>query len=168
MTWVILRRSDSEKSSQEIVDEFINWVNNFCTTNNLPDIKHSATDEWILNLSYIDLMELSSEECYANAFCLMNYASFLQKKSDEIRGHLAWCNTAMDYLFSQKWDHYAGKFTPKEIIKQSIIRDVPDAQVLEKCRLRLGSVYHISAEQCKDVKTRVDLLQSLGKKRSFS
>lgn len=150
------------------LDEFIKWVNNFCKTHNLPNPKHNTDDELILNLSYADLMELSSEECYASAFCLMNYASFLQRTSDEIKGHLSWCNTAMDFLFSQKWDSYAGKFTPKEIIKQSIIRNMPDASVLEKCRLRLESVYNLSIEQCKDVKTRVDLLQNLGKKRSFS
>lgn len=154
------------------LDVFIAWVEGYCVENNIPDLEYNATDALILKMNYTSLLDLTSEECYANAICLMNYASMLQRESDKLKAHLSWCDAAMDYLFSQKWDAYcvssSGTYTPKEIIKQSIMRDTPHAQDLEKCRLRLESVYNIAVEQCKDVKTRVDLLQSLGKKRSFS
>jgi hypothetical protein len=154
------------------LDVFILWVDEYCVENNIPNLEYDATDALILKMGYNALLDLTSEECYANAICLMNYASSLQKEADKLKSHLSWCNAAMDYLFSQKWDAYSvssgGSYTPKEIIKQSIIRNTPYAQDLEKCRIRLDSVYNIVVEQCKDVKTRVDLLQSLGKKRSFS
>lgn len=150
------------------LNDFVEWVDNYCVKNNIPDPQYDPSDSFILQMDYTSLLDLSAEECFANALCLMKYASFLQKKSDVINGHLSWCVEALDYLFSQQWDNYSGKFTPKEVIKKSIIQDNSYAQELEKSRLRLKSVYDIAIEQCKDIKKRVNLLQDLGKKRNFS
>ena len=150
------------------LSEFIEWVDNYCSEHHVPDPQFNGSDSFILQMDYTALLDLSAEECFANAICLMNYASVLQKKADTLNGHLSWCIEALDYLFSQQWDNYSGKFTPKEVVKKSIIQGNSYAQELEKCRLRLKSVYDITIEQCKDIKKRVNLLQDLGKKRNFS
>ena len=150
------------------LDEFISWIDNFCSDNNIPEPVYDSADSFLLKMDYTKLLELSSEECYANAICLMNYASFLQKKADKIGGHLSWCNEALNFLFSRQWNDYSGSYAPKEVIKKSIISGNSYAEELEKCRIRLQSAHTIVMEQCKDIKKRVNLLQDLGKKRSFS
>jgi hypothetical protein len=160
--------ADDYREKIKGLDVFVDWVDNYCIENHIPNVEYNATDAFILQMDYTSLLELSSEECYVNAICLMNYASNIQKTADKIKSHLSWCDAAINYLFSKKWEKYSVAFQPKEVIQQSIIDSDPYAQEVEKCRIRLRSVYNISIEQCKDIKKRVELLQDLGKKRSFS
>ena len=162
-----METNDSGKKIKGL-DEFVSWVDSFCEDNHIPNIKYNEDDEAPMKLEYGEIISLSSEECFAQAMILMNYASYLQKKLDTLDSHLSWCDNAMNYLFSHEWDNYTGKFTPKEIVKKSIIKGNSYAQELEKCRIRLSSGVRLISEQCKDVKKRVSLLQDLGKKRSFS
>ena len=150
------------------LNDFVEWIDSFCKENNIPDLQYSGTDAFILQMDYTALLDLNAEECFANALCLMNYASFLQKKADKIGGHLSWCNEALNFLFSRQWNNYTGSYAPKEVIKKSIISGNSYAEELEKCRIRLESAHTIAIEQCKDIKKRVNLLQDLGKKRNYS
>lgn len=162
-----MEESDSNSKIKGL-SEFIEWTDSYCIENSIPDPQYSATDAFILQLDYQALLELNAEECFANAICLMNYASFLQKKADKIGGHLSWCNEALNFLFSRQWNDFSGSYAPKEVVKKSIISGNSYAEELEKCRIRLQSAHTITIEQCKDIKKRVSLLQDLGKKRNFS
>ena len=159
---------DDITSKIEGLNKFVAWIDDYCKENHVPDPQYNGSDAFILQMDYQAFLDLSAEECFANALCLMNYASFLQKKADKIAGHLSWCNEALNFLYSRLWNDYSGSYAPKEVIKKSIIAGNSYAEELERCRIRLELAYTIVIEQCRDIKKRVNLLQDLGKKRNYS
>lgn len=159
-----LNTNDDE--SIELLDKFTDWVNSFCKENNIIEYKDSNEYEPILSLSNDDIIGLSSDECFANAITLMNYAGRLQKKHDLINSQYNWCVEALNFLYSKYWDRY-DKYLPAEIKKKCIIGENSFAQRVEKCRLRLYASVEMLSETIKDIKKRVTLFQDLGKSRSY-
>lgn len=152
--------------SVEVLNKFTEWVENFCRENGIIDYKDSDQYAPIINLRNEDILSLSSDECFANAITLMNYAGLLQKKYDLIHSQHNWCVEALNFLYAKYWDRY-DKFLPAEIRKKSIIIENSFAQSIEKSRLRLYSGMQMLSETVKDIKKRVSLFQDLGKARSF-
>jgi|688.fasta_scaffold604560_2 hypothetical protein len=152
--------------SIEVLQKFTNWVETFCKENNIIEYKDRNEYEPIINMSNGEILSLSSDECFANALTLMNYAGILQKKYDLIDSQYNWCIEALNFLYAKYWDNY-DKFLPAEIRKKSIISDNSFAQSIEKCRLRLYASMQILSETTKDIKRRVTLFQDFGKSRSF-
>lgn len=148
------------------LDEFTNWVEEFCKDNNLIEYKDSEHYDYIINMPHEDILSLSSDECFANALTLMNYAGTLQKKHDLIDSQYNWCNEAMNTLYAKYWDRY-DKFLPAEVRKKSILIENSYAQAVEKNRVRLYASMQILREMSKDIKKKVSLFQDLGKSRSF-
>ena len=152
--------------SIEVLQKFTDWVETFCKENNIIEYKDRNEYEPIINMSNGEILSLSSDECFANALTLMNYAGILQKKYDLIDSQYNWCIEALNFLYAKYWDNY-DKFLPAEIRKKSIISDNSFAQSIEKCRLRLYASMQILSETTKDIKRRVTLFQDFGKSRSF-
>lgn len=152
--------------SIKFLDDFTEWVNSFCKENGIIEYKDRNEYEPIVNMSHDDILCLSSDECFANAITLMNYAGTLQKKHDLINSQHNWCIEALNFLYAKYWDRY-DKFLPAEIRKKSIIAENSFAQNIEKCRLRLHAGMEVLSETAKDIKKRVTLFQDLGKSRSF-
>jgi hypothetical protein len=152
--------------SIEVLQKFTNWVEAFCTENNIIEYKDRDEYEPIINMTNGELLSLSSDECFANALTLMNYAGILQKKHDLVDSQYNWCIEALNFLYAKYWDNY-DKFLPAEIRKKSIISENSFAQSIEKCRLRLYASMQILSETTKDIKKRVTLFQDFGKSRSF-
>jgi hypothetical protein len=155
-----------DDESVEVLDRFTEWVENFCKDNNIIEYKDSNEYEPILSLSNEDIIGLSSDECFANAITLMNYAGRLQKKHDLINSQYTWCVEALNFLYAKYWDRY-DKYLPADIKKKSIIAENSFAQKVEKCRLRMYASLGMLSETTKDIKKRVTLFQDLGKSRSF-
>ena len=152
--------------SIEALDKFTKWVESFCVENNIVPYKDSDSYASILDMSHDDIISLSSDECFANAITLMNYAGLLQKKYDFISVQHEWCVEALNFLYAKYWDRY-DKFLPAEVRKKSIILENSFAQGIEKCRIRLYAGMQMLSETTKDTKKRVTLFQDFGKTRSF-
>lgn len=149
------------------VDEFKDWINGFCESNHLPKYAFNSDVEDIINMSYGEIMALTSDECYSKSLILMNYASLLQRKLDNLDGQLQWCEQAITLLCSKYWNNY-DKFLPSDIRRQSILSENSYGQKLEESRIKLQSGITMLKETCKDIKKQVQILQELGKKRSYS
>lgn len=152
--------------SIEALDKFTAWVESFCKENGLIEYKDHKEYEPIINMTNGEILSLSSDECFANAMTLMNYAGILQKKHDIIDSQYNWCNEALNYLYSKYWNNY-DKFLPAEIRKKCIVSENSFAQSIEKCKIRLYSSLQLLSETTKDIKRRVTLFQDFGKSRSF-
>ena len=161
-----METSDSADHEVEGLKKFTQWIDNFCEDVNLIDHKDHEEFSQILNIAPEDILSLSSDECFANAIVLMNYASILQKRLDLINSQYAWCVEALNYLFAKQWSSY-DQYLPAEIKKQAIIAENSYAQSVEKSRLRLYASKQLLSETCKDVKKRVTLFQDLGKSRNY-
>jgi hypothetical protein len=121
----------------------------------------------IMKLTFEEILSLSSEECYAYATILMNYAGFLQKQLDRSSSLLSYCNGLSDYEFAKEWGNH-DKYMPAEIKKNAIMAENSYLLSIEKCRVRLRSACEMLSESCRDIKKRVSIFQDLGKKRSFN
>jgi hypothetical protein len=150
----------------DALEKFTQWIDSFCKENNIIPYKDSEHYEYIVNMPHEDILSLSSDECFANALTLMNYAGNLQKKHDLAYSQYNWCAEALNLLYAKYWDRY-DKFLPAEVRKKSIIMENSFAQSVEKCRLRLYASMQILCETTKDIKKKVTLFQDLGKSRSF-
>jgi len=148
------------------LDEFTSWVEAFCKQNNIIEYKDSEHYDHIVNMPHEDILSLSSDECFANALTLMNYAGTLQKKHDLIDSQYQWCTEAMNTIYARYWDRY-DKFLPAEVRKKSILIENSYAQVVEKIRLRLYASMQILNATAKDIKKKVSLFQDLGKARTY-
>lgn len=150
------------------LEDFTKWVEGFCRSSGLIEpVENDPMYEFILNLNHDKLIDLSAEECMTHAFILIGYVSALQKKLDLMISQHVWCVEAMNYLYARQWDNY-DKFLPSELRKQSIIRENTYAQAVEKQRLRLKAGIQMLEESCKDIRRKVDILQSLGKIRTYN
>jgi hypothetical protein len=143
------------------------WLETFCDTQHIPNITFDKSYEDSAYMEYEDIMNLTSEECYAHAFTVMNYVGYLQKKLDLSRAMHNWCINALDFLYSKVWNNY-DKWLPAEIRKKSIIAENSFADVVQKNEIRLSSTIFMLEEGIKDLRKKVSLLQDLGKKRSFT
>ena len=76
---------DITESTTNPIEEFKLWIKGFLKENNLPSYEFHDEVDSVLVMSYDEIMGLTSEECYANALVLMNYASLLQSRLDSIR-----------------------------------------------------------------------------------
>jgi len=152
--------------SIDALNKFTQWVDSFCVENNIIPYKNSESFASILDMSHDDIISLSSDECFANAIVLMNYAGLLQKKCDLIDVQHNWCVEALNFLYAKYWDRY-DKFLPAEVRKKSILLENSFAQSIEKCRIRLYAGMQMLSETTKDIKKRVTLFQDFGKTRSF-
>lgn len=152
--------------SVEALQKFTKWVDEFCIEAGIVSYEDSEQYELIINMRHEDILSMSSDECFANAIILMNYAGLLQKKLDVIQSQYNWCNEALNYLSAKYWDRY-DKYLPAEIKKKSIIIENTYAQSIEKSRLRLYASSQVLSETCKDIKKRVSLFQDLGKVRNY-
>lgn len=148
------------------LSEFTKWVETFCVSNKIIEYKDSEHYDYIVNMPHEDILSLSSDECFANALTLMNYAGILQKKHDLIDSQYQWCTEAMNTIYARYWDRY-DKFLPAEVRKKSILIENSYAQVVEKSRLRLYAAMQILSETSKDIKKKVTLFQDLGKSRTY-
>lgn len=148
------------------LSEFTKWVETFCVSNKIIEYKDSEHYDYIVNMPHEDILSLSSDECFANALTLMNYAGTLQKKHDLIDSQYQWCTEAMNTIYARYWDRY-DKFLPAEVRKKSILIENSYAQVVEKSRLRLYAAMQILSETSKDIKKKVTLFQDLGKSRTY-
>lgn len=146
--------------------DFNEWVDNYCITNNIPSFEFNEDHKLVMGFSIQELNRLSSEETYAYAMVLMNYAGYLQKKLDVAQSQLYWCGQALEYLFAKHWNNY-DKFLPSEIKKKSILIDNSYAESVEKSRIRLQAALFFLEESCRDVKKRVSILQDMGKAKAF-
>lgn len=156
----------TSNESIEALNKFAEWVESFCVENNIVSYKNSESFVSILSMSHDDIISLSSDECFANAIILMNYAGLLQKKYDFIEVQHTWCVEALNFLYAKYWDRY-DKFLPAEVRKKSILLENSFAQNIEKCRIRLYAGMQMLSETAKDIKKRVTLFQDFGKTRSF-
>lgn len=148
------------------LSEFTKWVEAFCVSNKIVEYRDSDNYDYLINMPHEDILSLSSDECFANALTLMNYAGTIQKKHDIIDGQYQWCNEAMNMIYARYWDRY-DKFLPAEVRKKSILMENSYAQAVEKYRIRLYAGMQILSETAKDIKKKVSLFQDLGKSRSF-
>lgn len=156
----------TDDKSVEALNKFSEWVESFCVENSIVPYKDSESFASILDMSHDDIIGLSSDECFANAIILMNYAGLLQKKFDFIEVQHTWCVEALNFLYAKYWDRY-DKFLPAEVRKKSILLENSFAQSIEKNRIRLYAGMQMLAETTKDIKKRVTLFQDFGKTRSF-
>lgn len=143
------------------------WLDTFCDTQHIPDITFHPSYEEAAYMEYEDIMNLTSEECYANAFMVLNYAGFLQKKLDLSRAMHNWCLHALNFLYSKTWNDY-DKWLPPDVRKKSIVSENSYAEVVQKNEIRLYGTICMLEEGIKDLRKKATLLQDLGKKRSFS
>ena len=88
----------ADGESVEALRKFTNWVEAFCKENNIIEYKDREEYEPIINMTNGELLSLSSDECFANALTLMNYAGILQKKHDLIDSQYNWCIEALNFL----------------------------------------------------------------------
>lgn len=148
------------------LSEFTKWVEEFCVSNKIIEYKDNEHYDYIVNMPHEDILSLSSDECFANALTLMNYAGTLQKRHDLIDSQYQWCTEAMNTIYARYWDRY-DKFLPSEVRKKSILIENSYAQAVEKSRLRLYAAMQILSETSKDIKKKVTLFQDLGKSRTY-
>ena len=149
------------------INEFKEWIDGFCLSNHLPQYAFNSDVEDIINMPYNDIMSLSSDECYCKSLVLMNYASLLQRKLDSLEGQLQWCEQSITLLCSKYWNNY-DKFLPSDIRRQSILSENSYGEKLEESRIKIQAGITMLKETCKDIKRQVQILQELGKKRSYS
>lgn len=150
------------------LEEFTNWVDSFCKSAGLTEpVYDDPMYAFILDLNYESLVALSAEECIAYAYILINYVSGIQKKLDKMIAQNNWCIEALNYLYSKYWDNY-DKYLPSDLRRHSIIRENSYAQLVERQRLRLKGGIQMLEESCKDIRRKVELLQSLGKVRTYN
>ncbi len=148
------------------LDEFIEWVENYCVDNGIPDFPDSEEYREILEMKYEEIISLSSDECFAKAILLMNYAGLLQRKHDLVYSQYSWCREALNYLTGKYWNNF-DRWIPLEIRRQMVIIDNEYAKIVEAARLKLDAALQCSSEMIKDIKKRVSLLQDLGKTKGF-
>lgn len=155
------------ESTTTAIEEFKEWIKNFCETNTLPIYKFNSDVEDIINMPYDDIMALSSDECYCKSLVLMNYASLLQRKLDILNSQLQWCESLIVCLCSKYWNNY-DKYLPSDIRRQSILAENSYGQELDEARIKIQAGITMLQETCKDLKKQVQIFQELGKKRSYS
>lgn len=146
--------------------DFTDWVKSFCKDSNVPEFSYSHDYRDIMDMTNVDLMGLSSDECLSFAYILMGYAGLLQSKLDLIKGQSRWCSEALDYLYAKYWNNY-DKFLPSEIRKKSILHENTYAHEIEGARIKLLAGTDYLEETTKDIKKRVSILQDLGKVRGY-
>jgi hypothetical protein len=142
------------------------WINNFCDLSHIPGCKYKSEYDDLLEMTYDEILDLSSEECFAKAILLANYSTFLQKKLGIMSSQLQWCEEASNFVCAKYWNRY-DSYLPAAIKKQSIINDNSYLQQIEKYKIRIDSGVKMIQDSYYDIKKRIGLFESLGKSRSF-
>jgi hypothetical protein len=158
---------DTTERETDPIAEFRLWIDGFLKEHHVPFYKFSDEADDILVMDYNELMSLTSEECYANALILMNYASLLQSRLDSIKSEFEWCSRLMNCLYREQWNNY-DKFLTADVRKQSILSDNSYGQLLDEAYHKMKTGINLLENSCKDIKKRVSLLQDLGKSRSYN
>lgn len=157
---------DTTEDKTNPIEEFKLWIQGFLKENNLPEYKFNDEVDSILVMDHDEIMLLSSEECYANALVLMNYASLLQSRLDSIKSEFEWCKRLMNILYQEQWYNY-DKFLTSDVRKQSILAADSYGKLLDEAYHKMQSSITLLESSCYDIKKRVSLFQDLGKTRSY-
>lgn len=129
------------QADYEIVKQYLQSVG-------LNVVKYNPQSEFILTLTYDDLIKLDRQVCDAYAFELMRFSAVLQKEENFLKGKLIWAEHNMEIVIGKYGKMYGDKFTPYEERKNMVRVDNEFAIELNKMivdvKLKLTNLYGIS------------------------
>lgn len=157
----------TEAVSPNGLDEFTEWINNFCDTNHIPGCLYKPEYDEILDYEESEILMMNSDECFAKALILMNYATYLSKRMNIIKSQMKWCKETLDFLVAKYWNNYGGGVS-WEVKRNMIIKDNSYMINLQRFMIQLESSLNIMESSYHDIKKRVSILENLGKKKGFA
>lgn len=146
--------------------ELTSFVDRYCLEFMTPDCSFDPIVQTILDMPHEDLISLSSDEAYAGAFKLHSYCVFVRKETDKCIAKRAWCEEIIHNIVARNWSNHS-EYMKYEIKRQAIISEDTFATKVEKMRIYLNAVIIQSDQKLDSVKRMADILQDIGKKRSY-
>lgn len=146
--------------------ELTSFVDRYCLEFMTPDCSFDPVVQTILDMPHEDLISLSSDEAYAAAFKLHSYCIFVRKETDKCIAKKTWCEEVIHNIVAKNWGNYS-EWMKYEVRRQAIISEDTFATKVEKMRIYLNAAIIQSDQKLDSVKKMADILQDIGKKRSY-
>ena len=116
-----------------VLDEYSNKLGLYC-------IQYNKEVEDILCFGVDNYKGLSSEDSFAYACVLENYALYLKREYNRHKNIEKWAEKHLKYVISQHWDDFAlDGYNNYDIISNKIIANSEPAHILNKIIDRAGS-----------------------------
>lgn len=149
-----------------VMEEFDGYVREFIESASLDvsSFDDSLTD--LLGLSFEDIAKLSSQECLARAYRISGYAMYIRTLINENRARLSWCEDVLSWLLSKQWNDYDGMIK-YDIKRQMIISNNSFAEKVEKLRSRLQARITLLDDKLYDIRKMADIMNEIGRKKSY-
>ena len=148
------------------VKEFDQWLTRVADGVMSPKFTKSDEVDNCLNLEFSEIIDMPYDKCYAYSILLLDYAAFLQTKTERLKSLKCYAESTIDRYLAANWSNfYAGEYCPQNIKRQAIIKTSEMATLLEKCRVRLGSVVAENEQLCQDLRRRSNLFSDYARKK---
>lgn len=148
------------------IKEFDQWLTKVADGVMSPKFTKNDEVNNCLDLEFDEILDMPYDKCYAYSILLLDYAAFLQTKTERLKSLKYYAESTIDRYLSSHWSNfYAGEYCPQNIKRQAIIRTSEMVTQLEKCRLRLGSIVAENEQLCQDLRRRSNLFSDYARKK---
>lgn len=120
-------------------------------------LKFNNEVETILGLKIDELRRFNEEECGLNAYCLAQYATFIQKEVNRHSAKLKWANHNLDIVVAKVSTNYGDKFTKWEVKRSLVVNDNEFAKALNKIVLEAT----LRVEELSFISSRIDKMSQI-------
>jgi len=148
------------------LNDLTSFIDRYCMEFMTPDCKFDPVIQSIMDLPYEDLISLSSDEAYANSFKLHSYCVYIRKEMDKCLAKRLWCEETLNNMVAKNWKNHS-EYMKYEVKRQAVIAEDTFATKVEKMRIYLNGAISQSDNKLDSVKRMADILQDIGKKRSY-
>lgn len=147
------------------MEEFNSYLMEYSTGVSPPITPNERIPE-ILNMKYVELETLSSEECLQNSYELTAHIMYLQKELSENHCRLSWCENVISWIISKEYNNF-DPYLKYDIRRQSIINGNSFAEQVEKLRSRIQVRVSLLEGKLGDLRQMVKTLEELSKRKAY-
>lgn len=148
------------------LNDLTSFIDRYCMEFMTPDCKFDPVIQTVLDMPYEDLISMSSDEAYSSSFKLHSYCIFLRKEMDKSIAKRTWCEETLNNIVARNWRNHS-EYMKYEVKRHAIIAEDTFAVKVEKLRIYLIAAIAQSDNKIDSVKRMADILQDIGKKRSY-
>ena len=157
--------SGDKELSIEKLDEFIQDLENYISSEGVINVQPNPDVEKIINLTGFELKSLTSEECCEKAFCLQGYCNFLQKIHNKSLARTKWCEEFINYAVAKQANNF-DKYTKWEVKVNSVIREDDFVQKVWRVKRVAEGRVTLLFDTVRDVRRQADTLLELSRRKN--
>ena len=150
----------------ELLDTFLENVDNWTKAKSLPTVDPNPTIEYILNLDSQQLRGLAGTQLLEHAYELYAYAEYIETINFIEKTILEWSESSIWYIIGGVMDNYGGDYTKWQIKYYAAIAENPLASEILKVKNHASARVGALEGKSKRISKMAETLTNLARKKN--